>query len=307
MARLLTIASLVTLVAALPGSLIANPHRDLVITSTSVSADHTTVFIDGANFGRSPRVQVDGQLLTNVTVDTSATHIVATLPTLAPATYLIEVASRDRLFWSDDIDHSATFALVIDDASAASQGPVGPPGPAGAAGVAGPPGPAGPPGAPGILASFDAIAGLGCTRDGSAGTIQLSYDGSGVATLRCVVPQTPPPPPPGGATINAFDFGFEDPTTHTNTVTIVAGQSVVFAYPAGASAHNVDFDEALPTSCTQTGGPNLGPVPPLPALPNGPGWTGTCRFNTPGTFTFMCDAHAFETGTVIVLPNPTPR
>ncbi|HEY7289537.1 MAG TPA: IPT/TIG domain-containing protein [Vicinamibacterales bacterium] len=306
MPRLLTIASLVTIAVALPGSLIANAHRDPVITSTSVSADHTTVFIDGANFGRSPRVSVDGQLLTNVTVDTNATHIVATLPTLAPATYLIEVASRDRLFWFDDNDHSATFALVIDDPNAASQGAPGPPGPAGPAGVAGPVGPAGPRGPAGVFASFDALAGLGCTRDSSAGKIQLTYDSTGIATLRCVVVQTPPPPS-SDPVINAFDFGFENPATHANTVTILAGQSVVFAYPTGLSAHNVDFDEALPTSCTQTGGAVLGLVPPLPSSPEGSGWTGTCRFDTPGTFSFVCDAHAFETGTVVVLPNTTPH
>jgi plastocyanin len=304
MPRLLTIASLVTILTVMPGSLIANPRRDPVITSTSVSADHTTVFIDGVNFGRSPRVAVDGQPLTHVTVDASATHIVATLPTLAPATYLVEVISRDRLFWFDDNDHSATFALVLDDPHSATQGPPGPPGPAGPAGVVGPAGPAGPQGPPGGIASFDTLAGLSCTREGASGKIQLTYDNAGAATLRCVTVQTPPPP---AAIINAFDFGFENPSTHENTVTIVAGQSVVFAYPTGANAHNVDFDTVQPTSCTQTSGRVFGAVPPLPGSPDGQGWTGTCRFDTPGTFTFVCDAHAFETGTIVVVAKPSLR
>lgn len=50
----------------------------------------------------------------------------------------------------------------------------------------------------------------------------------------------------------------------------------------GGSIHNVDFSGGTSaTSCTQTTGPNTGPVPPLPALPTGEGWSGTCRSNTP--------------------------
>src|SRR5262249_25595727 len=156
---------------------------------------------------------------------------------------------------------SATFALVVGEPDATTTGPAGPPGPPGVAGVAGPAGPAGPQGPPGLIASFDSLAGLDCTRHGAAGRVQLAYCTTGTATLRCVIVQAPPPP---AAVINAFDFGFENPATHTNTVTIVAGQSVTFAYPAGANAHNVDFDTAQPTSCTQTSGSSLGVVPPLP-------------------------------------------
>ena len=102
--------------------------------------------------------------------------------------------------------------------------------------------------------------------------------------------------------MNAFDFGFENPATHTNSVTIAAGGSVVFAYPTGGTFHNVDFSDAQPSACTQTAGTNSGAVPPLPALPGGQGWTGICRFDAPGTYTFTCDAQAFETGTIIVQP-----
>lgn len=109
-------------------------------------------------------------------------------------------------------------------------------------------------------------------------------------------------PPPPAATINAFDFGFDNPATHTSSVTITAGESVVFAYPSGGSVHNVDFVDAQPSSCTQTAGVNSGAVPPLPGAPGAKGWTGTCHFDTPGTYTFACDAHGFEVGTVIVQP-----
>jgi hypothetical protein len=62
-----------------------------------------------------------------------------------------------------------------------AQGPAGPPGAAGPTGPPGPSGPAGPPG-PG-LSSLDDLDGLAC-QDG-AGTVDLAYDGAGIATLTC--------------------------------------------------------------------------------------------------------------------------
>ena len=61
-------------------------------------------------------------------------------------------------------------------------GPTGPAGPQGATGAQGPQGPAGP-----GLASFDSLAGLGCTIGGQAGAISIAYDGSGLAQIHCVV------------------------------------------------------------------------------------------------------------------------
>jgi hypothetical protein len=61
-------------------------------------------------------------------------------------------------------------------------GPAGPAGPEGATGAQGPQGPAGP-----GLASFDSLAGLGCTIGGQAGAISIAYDGSGLAQIHCVV------------------------------------------------------------------------------------------------------------------------
>ena len=53
--------------------------------------------------------------------------------------------------------------------------------PKGATGAQGPQGPAGP-----GLASFDSLAGLGCTIGGQAGAISIAYDGSGLAQIHCV-------------------------------------------------------------------------------------------------------------------------
>ena len=62
-----------------------------------------------------------------------------------------------------------------------AQGPAGPAGPTGATGAQRPQGPAGP-----GLASFDALAGLGCSIGGQAGAISIAYDGAGLAQIHCV-------------------------------------------------------------------------------------------------------------------------
>ena len=83
---------------------------------------------------------------------------------------------------------------------AGAAGAQGPAGPKGATGAQGPQGPAGP-----ALASFDALAGLSCTNAGQPGTISISYDGSGLAQIRCVAGS-------GGSAsirINEFSVGVE--------------------------------------------------------------------------------------------------
>ena len=71
-----------------------------------------------------------------------------------------------------------------------AQRPAGPQGEKGDKGDTGPAGPAGP---AGTVASFDDLNGLPCTRNGSAGTIAITYNSSGVATITCALP--PPTPP----------------------------------------------------------------------------------------------------------------
>jgi plastocyanin len=85
-----------------------------------------------------------------------------------------------------------------------------------------------------------------------------------------------------------------------NTVTIAPGGTVSFSYPSGGSIHNAAFDSAQPTSCTQTAGASTGSVPPLPNPAAGQGWSGSCTFNTPGTYTFHCQIHSYMTGTIVV-------
>jgi plastocyanin len=106
------------------------------------------------------------------------------------------------------------------------------------------------------------------------------------------------------ASIRAFDFGWEDPVTGDSSTTVAAGGTVTFSYPSGFSSHNVSFETLQPTTCTQTAGTNVGSVPPLPASPQSAGWSGTCRFDTPGAYAFVCDLHGGMRGTVDVV-DPT--
>jgi plastocyanin len=109
--------------------------------------------------------------------------------------------------------------------------------------------------------------------------------------------------PPQTASFTAVDYAWEAPGGG-NVATIAAGGTVTFGYPSGGSAHNVNFSGSSPTSCTQTAGPDSGAVPPLPAVPTGEGWGGTCRFDAPGTYAFVCGLHSSMTGTVDVV-DPT--
>jgi plastocyanin len=116
--------------------------------------------------------------------------------------------------------------------------------------------------------------------------------------------------PPTTATFTAIDG---DGDTHvwrsgesTTEATIAKGGTVTFDYPTGDSYHNVAFTGAKPTSCRQTAGPNVGPVPPLPAIPWGKGWAGTCDFDAPGDYPFACETHTAMTGTVHVVAPGEP-
>jgi hypothetical protein len=63
---------------------------------------------------------------------------------------------------------------------AGERGATGAPGAAGRAGATGPQGPAGP-----ALGALESLNGIGCRAGGHAGTVALTYDASGVATITC--------------------------------------------------------------------------------------------------------------------------
>ena len=96
--------------------------------------------------------------------------------------------------------------------------------------------------------------------------------------------------------------------TRNTTVTVAPGTTVSFGYPTGTSSHNVDFTGAKPTSCTQTSAPYdyaIAAAPPLPHIPEPPAWSGTCRFDAPGTYTFQCDLHGAQMSGAVIVATPT--
>jgi plastocyanin len=129
-----------------------------------------------------------------------------------------------------------------------------------------------------------------------AGMVLAIGAGVGVAAAA-----TPADAPPATASFTAMDFAWNVSGTTSNTADVATGGTVTFGYPTGGSDHNADFGSGpQPTSCTQTAGASGGAVPPLPAHPTAPGWSGTCTFASAGTYTFHCDLHPFMTGTIVV-------
>jgi plastocyanin len=116
------------------------------------------------------------------------------------------------------------------------------------------------------------------------------------------------PPPPLTASYTATDVGtnhfyYATGTTSAAPITIATTGTVNWSYPAGTSRHDVNFTSALkPTACTVNGAAK---APPIPATPTAPGWSGSCRFDTPGTYTFACQLHPSMTGTINVTPAAT--
>ena len=113
-------------------------------------------------------------------------------------------------------------------------------------------------------------------------------DGSPVSFTATAEDDTPPPPPPASATIQVLGPSGGNRFEPTE-VTIEAGQTVRWIWPAGSQDHNVAPDDTEPT----TSGP----------LVDGPD-DYSFTFNTPGTYDFFCANHVGEgmSGTVIVEP-----
>jgi hypothetical protein len=103
-----------------------NSHTQLVIAAAEVSADATTLFISGVNFGTSPAVSLGGTLLHGASVNTSGTVIAVAMPQLPPGSYLLHVA-RGR-----GATESSTFVVTV--VAAGLKGDKGDPGEPGAKG-----------------------------------------------------------------------------------------------------------------------------------------------------------------------------
>jgi hypothetical protein len=117
-----------------------NPHQPS-IDSALVSADQTIVFVRGTNFGKNPTVTLNGQALTGVQVDSTGQQLFASMPSLQPGTYKLQVINKN---WLADLD--VTIIGAEPAGYSGSQGPAGPAGPTGPEGPQGPQGPQGPAG-----------------------------------------------------------------------------------------------------------------------------------------------------------------
>ncbi len=134
---------------------------------------------------------------------------------------------------------------------------------------------------------------------------------AGAAVAALLVPSAASAaPPPLSASYTATDISITNHQwyvtgTTTTATTIATSGTVTFSYPVGTTRHDVNFTSALkPASCQVAGG--TAGAPPLPSTPRTAPWVGTCRFDTPGTYTFNCQVHPTMTGTINVTGDSEP-
>jgi len=116
---------------------------------------------------------------------------------------------------------------------------------------------------------------------------------------------------PDTASYTAFDpagavFRWYVTGTTTSEVTIAAHGTVTFNNPASTSrAHNVDFVSDQKPQC-KLSTDTAASTAPMPPTPTGGQWSGTCVFDEPGTYRFVCDNpfHPSMTGTITVAAPP---
>ena len=95
------------------------------------------------------------------------------------------------------------------------------------------------------------------------------------------------------ASITASDPYSFDNGSGSSAVSIAKGGSVSFSYPSGMSSHNVVFDTAQPTSCTD-----------MPATASPSPWSGSCTFDAYGTYAFHCELHGSLMRGTVEAPDP---
>src|SRR3954447_20167171 len=96
--------------------------------------------------------------------------------------------------------------------------------------------------------------------------------------------------------------------TTTTDVTIAQHGTVTFTNPSSTSrAHNVDFVSDQKPQC-KLSTDNAASTAPMPPKPTAGQWSGTCVFDQPGTYQFICDNpfHPNMAG-AITAPAPRPR
>src|SRR6188508_17914 len=79
----------------------ADDRRPPVILSAEVAVSGAALFVSGSNFGRAPKVRLNGVLLGGVVVNRSERQLTANMPALPPGTYRLEVERGYK--WEGDI------------------------------------------------------------------------------------------------------------------------------------------------------------------------------------------------------------
>ena len=114
-----------------------NSPRQPDIIAAAVSADHSTLFVEGVNF-TGASATLAGIPIGGVEVDRAGRRLIANMPALPPGSYRLVVVNGSK--WCE-------FELTVSAVGETGPtGPAGPPGPTGATGATGAMGPTGPAG-----------------------------------------------------------------------------------------------------------------------------------------------------------------
>jgi hypothetical protein len=122
-----------------------NGGKQPSVSAATVSADQTTLFIDGMNFGKNPSVTLADIPLGGVEVNSNGRRIIALMPSLPPGDYRLVVVTGNNM----SVEFDMTVGAVGPEGPAGPSGPQGPAGATGLAGAVGPQGPTGESGQPG--------------------------------------------------------------------------------------------------------------------------------------------------------------
>jgi hypothetical protein len=110
------------------------------------------------------------------------------------------------------------------------------------------------------------------------------------------------------ADISATNHQWYVTGTTTTASTVATGGVATFHYVTGSppsTRHNVTFTSALKPAC-QVAGTTPNPPYTAPSPPSVAPWTASCRFDTPGTYSFVCQIHRTMTGTIDVVGTSVP-
>lgn len=216
----------------------------VVITSAIVSADGSTLYVTGRNFGSSPTVRLGQFLVGGVTANESGTVLTGLMPALEPGTYLLHVARHPT---SSSSTHQAWLSLaVIGEALQGPPGPQGDPGPPGpqgepglagkdgqdgADGAQGPPGPAGADGKDGAQGP-PGPAGIGF-RNVVAFTSWKAFVGDNPVSVASV---TATFPTAGVALVSATGYCLTENTRNADMRVAIESQPGLISYMPGSTA-----------------------------------------------------------------------